>query len=181
MIVSKYISSTIKNAFRVIKVICFGKLDVREASEVAPFGIDTNPIAGMQALYADTQSNGKPVIIGYVNNNQKAGPGEVRVYSVDSNGTEKFYAWMKSDGTYEIGGSDDNMVRFSKLKSEFNEMKGVLNDMVSKWNLFAVAYVPGSPSTTGLPASLSGSTITPSAANIDLAKITKVKTIGSES
>jgi hypothetical protein len=49
-----------------------GKSDVRECIEVSPYGIDSNPIKDMIALYGPTGENGKDVIIGYLNKNRTA-------------------------------------------------------------------------------------------------------------
>lgn len=127
MIVSKYISSILKAGKRILKVRVYGKNDSREAFESAPFGTDSNPIAGMDAIFAETSDKGKQVIVGYINQNQLAGPGEHRTYSVDSTGAIKFYIWQKSDGTCEIGGSANHMTRYEGIKSGWDQMLTDLN------------------------------------------------------
>jgi len=49
--------------------------------------------------------------------------------------------------------SDSN----SGILARINNIENTVNDFINKWNAFCTAYVPGSPSTTGLPASLSTS------------------------
>ena len=119
----------------------------------------------MVAVYGPSSEPGKTVIVGYLNKNQLAGIGETRIYSTDSDGALKTYVWLKSDGTIEVGGNTDFMVRYSKLEEAFNELKG-------KFNSFANAYVPGGPSAQGLPA-----TVQPSNADITQAKIAEIKTV----
>ena len=82
---------------------------------------------------------------------------------------------LRKDGTAEILGNTDNMVRFSKLQTAFDQLKSDLNDHVQNWNTFAAAYVPGGPSPVGLPPT--ASTSTPSSADVEPAKINEIKTI----
>lgn len=153
---------------RIIKVLRFGKSDVQTSKEIGPFGIDSNPLEGMYAIHAETGTKGKTVIIGYIKPDQLAAVGEMRMYSTDANGALKTYTWLKNDGTIEVGGSDDFMVRYSKLEEAFNELKG-------KFNSFAAAYTPGSSSSVGTPPTISQST-----ADITQAKITSIKTKASD-
>jgi hypothetical protein len=150
---------------RIIKILKLGKSDVHTCLESMPFGIDANPLKGMSAIYAVTGSNGKKVIIGYLNRNQLAGVGELRLYSTDEGGKSKTYLWLKNDGVIEIGGNSDFMVRYSKLETAFNELQ-------NKFNAFAESYIPGGPSTQGLPAKLQSSQ-----ADITKCKIETVKTL----
>lgn len=162
---------------RIIKVRRFGKSDVQTSVEASPFGVDSNPIKNWVAVYAATSEKGKSVIVGYLNKNQLAAVGENRTYSTDAEGNLKFYIWQKNDGTCELGGDSNFAVRFNELKTEFNKLKASHNTLAQKWNSFCGVYVPGSPSTTGLPASLSGSTVTENDSDIDQAKNDKIKTI----
>lgn len=168
----KIISSTVNSLNqRVVKFFRFGKDDVQTALEYSPYGLDSNPIKDMIALYSPTTDNGETAIIGYLNKNQKAGPGEFRTFCTDVNGAEKFYTWLKADGTLEIGGNTDNMVRFSKLELAFNQLKSDFNNHITAYNLHV--HTGGT---------ISGSTgiTTPgavSAADISLAKIDEIKTL----
>ena len=149
---------------RIVKFLRYGLDDVQTSDEISPYGLDSNPIAGMIAIYAKTEEKGATVIIGYILENQKALPGEFRTYSTDKDGVEKFYTWLKNDGTYEVGGNDDFLVRYNELAAGFNQLK-------SDFNTFAAAYTPGSPSTVGTPP-----TVLQSTASIAGAKISKIKT-----
>jgi hypothetical protein len=162
---------------RLIKVTRFGRDDVQEPFQASEYGIDSNPIKGMVAVYSTTGENGKNVIIGYINKNLKAGPGELRTFATDENGNEKFYTWMRSSGIIEIGGDANYAVKFNELKTEYNSLKSDHNTLVQKWNAFCASYIPGGPTVVGSPATLSTSTVTPNSSNIDNAKNDKIKTI----
>lgn len=107
---------------RIIKVRRRGRDDVQTAFEAASYGVDSNPIPGLRAIYASTEDKGKKVIIGYINVEQLAGVGENRIYSTDENGDLKFFIWLKNDGTCEIGGSSDNAVRYIPLNSGLQDL-----------------------------------------------------------
>lgn len=114
----KYFSSIIDSTLhRVLKL--FAMVGVTNADQVAPFGDDSCPVQGMDAIYADTVDDGLPVVLGYINTNILAGPGEKRFFSIkeniDGSYSQAFYTWMKADGTYEIGGNVDNAVRYAAL------------------------------------------------------------------
>lgn len=176
MIKTKTISAKIKNGVRWVKVQIWGPGDIGEAPVVSPFGVDSSPIAGMQAIYGGTSANGINNVIGYILPSALAEPGETRTYSTDANGTVKAYMWHKGDGTTHINGDADYAVLFNKLKEEFDELQDVVNDMVSEWNSFCTNYIPGSPSVAGAPLTLSTATVAPSMAVIDNAKNERIKT-----
>lgn len=176
MIKTKTISAKIKDGVRWVKVQIWGPGDVGEAPVVAPFGVDSSPIAGMQAIYGATSANGINNVIGYINTGALVEAGELRTYSTDANGVVKAYMWHKTDGTTHINGDADYAVKFNKLKEEFDELQDVVNDMVNEWNNFCTVYIPGSPSTAGAPLTLSTATVIPSMADIDNAKNERIKT-----
>lgn len=117
MILTKVISTSISNLKRVIQVLRAGTQDVCTPSEVAPYGTDSNPIAGMVAVYSDTKLNGNNIIIGYINTNQQAQEGEYRIYSTDSKGNVKAYIWLTNAGNLQLGGNVDNAVRYAALNT----------------------------------------------------------------
>lgn len=159
---------------RIVKVLRFGKSDVQTAIECGPYGIDSNPIKDMVAVYGETTEKGKVTIIGYINKNQKAGIGEFRTFATDENGTEKFYTWMKSDGTMEIGGGANFAVKFNELKTEFNALKQSHNDFLTEYKTHTHVLTLTSGTGTAAP---TVSTQTPNTSNIDNAKNDKIKTI----
>lgn len=164
----KVISTSLESAVRFVKVLRMGKSDVQNVKEISSYGIDGNPIKDMIAIYGATGTNGKNYIIGYINKNQIAQPGELRLYSTDDDGKETTYQYFKKDKTIEIFGNDDNMVRYSKLEIAFNELKGQHNktDANLVAHAAAVALILGTP------------TVSPSTSTADItgAKIVDIKT-----
>lgn len=172
----KTISFAFEKARRRIKVLVRGKSDVQTDNEGMPFGVDSIPPVGWRAIHLETGEKGKTIVIGYINELQLEGlvSGEFRIYSLDPDGVLSTSIFLRGDGTMEVGGDVDFMVRFNALKTAFDELKSDVNSHISNWNSFAGAYVPGSPTVTGLPptATSSGS----SSADIDPAKIAEIKT-----
>lgn len=160
---TRVISTTLDSVSRrITKIRTLGK-SVETGIESSPYGVDSNPIAGMVAVYAETSDKGKQVIVGYINRNQLAAVGEHRTYSTDSNGVLKFYIWQKNDGTCEIGGNTKHMTRFEELETGFNQLKSDFNSHVHP----GVTTGPG----------VTGAIAVPSTASITGAKITQVKTL----
>jgi hypothetical protein len=157
------ISSRVVNSIRQIKFLRFGKDDIQETEDISPYGTDANPIKGMTAIYAQTSVQGEPVIIGYINKNQLAEPGEHRIYSTDANGELKAFIWLKADGKIHLGGDADNAVRYSKLKDTIDSINSFLNQQLP---LIASGIATG------------GGTYTPGVANFEVtaAKIDEIKT-----
>lgn len=160
---------------RLVKVLRFGKSDVQTPSQAAPHGIDSNPVAGMAAVFCETGMKGKPVVLGYVNRDQQADIGEIRIYSTDENGVQQTYLWLKNNGTMEVGGNADFMVRFNELKAGFDELKADFNTHISVYNAHTHVYSPGpgTPAPTATPVAQDVA----STASIDAAKIEEIKTL----
>ena len=81
---------------RFIKFTGWGKNDVRNHAECMPYGLDSNPVQNMTAIYIQSPS-GQQVVLGYVNINQKADVGEMRIYSTDKDGNLVGQVWCKND------------------------------------------------------------------------------------
>lgn len=177
---TKVISTAINDLLRYIKVQRYGLDDIQEANESAPFGDDSNPVKGMVAIYSPTSQRGEMVIIGYINKNRLADIGEKRIFSTDSAGDLSTYIWLKNDGTMEIGGDTDFMVRYSELASGFNTLRGDLNDLITKYNTHIHPAV-GVDTITAAPVTVTVTpTVTqeiPSTADISGAKINEIKTL----
>ena len=177
---TKVISTSVDSiSRRLIKVLRKGLSDIQTPMQAAPYGVDSNPVKDMIAVYGPTQQKGQNVIIGYLNKSSLAAIGENRNFSTDENGNVVFYTWLKNDGTMEIGGDTDFMVRYSELKSAFDELKSDLNSFISVFNTHihpavGVDTVTGAPVTVTLTPSASPGT--PSAADISGAKIAEIKT-----
>lgn len=174
--INSFTSSSGGSNIRYVKAERYSYADVVSPMQLTPAGIDSSPVKGVYGVYMRTESTGANVMAGYVYSNPIAADGEVRLFSQNDSGVDQFVIWVKKDNTCEIGGSDDNMVRYSKLEQAFNQLKSDFNTLVGKWNSFCSAYVPGSPTVTGLPATLASSTVSTSAADITLSKIENIKT-----
>ena len=105
----------------------FGTSDVQEPIQVAPHGIDSNPVKGMKAIYSPTNERGKNIIIGYMNADMLAAVGETRVFATDADGDLKTFIWLKADGSMQLGGSADNAVRYSPLNDGLQDLKTAIN------------------------------------------------------
>ncbi len=123
-------SSLDKISRRVVKFLRNGKSDVQTAEESGPYGVDSNPIRHMIAIYAKTEQAGQNVLIGYINKNQLAEQGEIRIYSTDSDGGLKTYVWCKNNGDILLGGDADNAVRFNPLKQEMTNLQNFINQQL---------------------------------------------------
>lgn len=119
----------IEKGFRIFKVIQYG---VKTADECSPFGDDSNPLKDMDAIFCETEVGGEPIIIGYIQKERLALPGEKRIFSLDDNGELSNYIWLKKDKSIEIGGSDDNLVAFAGLNSELINHNNKINSELEK-------------------------------------------------
>ena len=170
----KVISSELdKVKRRIIKVLRFGRSDVRTSLEASPHGIDSVPVKDLIAIYSETGQDGDTVIIGYLNKNRLAEVGENRLFSTDENGVLSTFIWLKNDGTMEVGGDTDFMVRFSELETGFNQLKSDLNSLISTFNTHVHPGVTVGAASTLITVTLE----TPSNADISNAKIQEIKTI----
>jgi hypothetical protein len=172
----KIISSVKSGGYQLAKFLRFGDKDVQEKKTVSPYGVDSNPIADMIALYAETTTKGEAVLVGYINKNAIAAPGELRFFGTNESGTEMCYQWFRTTGKVEINGDEDNIVRFTALKAGFDQLKADHNDLVSKWNSFCNTYIPGSPTVQGKPLTAVSLVDTASTASIDGSKVLSVLT-----
>jgi len=141
MLVTKFLESLITDARRVIKVRSLGRSAARTAHLVQPFGEDSKPIAWMP-IYADTETTGQPIVIGFINPNVDSEllNGEKKIFSTNENGEESFYLLLKNDGTSQIGGTGDYMVRYNELETAFNKLKEDHNKVVTKLNSIITAF-----------------------------------------
>jgi len=126
---SKIKSVAIESKKRILKVLQFG---VKTADEVSSYGDDASPLVGMTAIYSNTSEAGEQVIIGYINTEQISKEGEKRIYSQKSDGSISFYIHLKNDGTMELGGDVDNLVRYSPLDSSLQGQATDINIELAK-------------------------------------------------
>jgi len=178
--IGNYISSVIEKGFRKLKFRRFGRDDIMTAYLATAFGEDYIPSQAKVVQIGTTNSNENVIICTVTKADDTLKVGEKVIYSTDKDGNKKTRIYLRNDGTIEVKSDtvvfqdgEDFSVRYSKLESEFNELKGKLNGMIQAWNAFATAYVPGSPSVTGLPPT--ASTATQSEADITLTKVETIK------
>lgn len=170
---SKVNQTVIEAKKRIVKVLRLGKSDVQKAIETTPHGIDSNAVKNSVAIVADTGTDAEKVVIGYVLKDALADIGETHLFSTDSDGGEVGRIKLKNDGTVELLADTDNAVRFSELKTAYDQLKTDLNNLVAAFNSHTHTYSPGplTPVPTG-PATPTG---TPSSATVDAAKVDEIK------
>lgn len=172
----KVISTKIKNTQRLVQILRYGERDVQEPIQASPFGIDSNPIKDMIAVYGETGEKGKNVIIGYLNVNQLAEVGALRLFSTDEDGAQQTYLKLTNDGCIELGGNTDFMVRYSVLKEEYDKSKDVLDTILTILT-GAPIKEPGLESPSVLQAVLSAALAGKSTGDISGCKIDEMKTL----
>lgn len=126
---AKFSESFIEKGKRILKFLEFG---AKSGNESAPFGYDGNPLKDTIAIHAKTSNNSENVIIGYINDNQKAETGEVRIYSLDSNKSIKSFLWLKKDGTIELNGNTYSLVKFEPLETAIKKHDTDINAELAK-------------------------------------------------
>jgi len=170
----KTISTEIRSLQRIVKILRYGKSDVRTADQGAPHGIDSNPVKDLIAIYAETGTKGEKVVIGYLNKNQLAAVGETRLFSTNEDGEPVATIWLKNDGTIEVGGDTDHMVRHSKLKEVVEELQQDIGNLKEAFSSWVVASGDGGAALKASAASWAGASLSK---NIDNAKINEIKTL----
>lgn len=126
---AKISQTYIEKGKRILKFLEFG---AKTSHESMPFGYDGNPLKDIVAIHAKTSNNSENVIIGYINENQLADVGEVRIYSLDSNKTVKSVFWLKNDGTIELNGNTYSLVRYEPLESSIKQLDQKINAELAK-------------------------------------------------
>jgi hypothetical protein len=161
---TKIDGTSVMRLFRWIKVLRMGKNDIQECKQAVPFGVDSNPLKGMVAIYSRASCDGEAAIIGYIHKHNIADIGEIRLFATDDDDNEKFYVWLKKNGTLELGGDSENLTRFSPLNQALTQVTTDINaEFTVIAGLFAglgVTYVP-----------------TPITVDILAAKINEIKTL----
>lgn len=145
--ISSISSYIIEEGYRIFKVIQYG---TKTADECSPFGDDSNPVEGMDAIFCETEVGGEPIIIGYIQKERLAKPGEKRIYSLDEDGFPATDIFLKNDGTIEVGGSDDNFVSYRPLNQELESYASKLTSELTKIQTAITSlggtYLPGDSS-----------------------------------
>ena len=159
--------TAVSKARRLIKCLFSG--DTHESYQVAPFGDDSCPTKSTKGVKEKTDNTGIHAILGYFNRNPQAKAGEKRLYAIKEDGNEGFYIWFKNDGSIEMGGTVDNAVGFTALKSGFDQFRDDFNTFIQSYN----THIHPDPASgvTGVPTVLG----TVSAASIDDSKKSQIK------
>lgn len=161
---------------RTIKIQRLGLNDIQTPFEASPFGQDSNCPKGFVAVYASTQERGKNVIIGYLNKNALAKPGENRMYSTTESGDEeKMYMLLTNDGFMELGGDTNWAVKYTEMKTEFDKLKSDYNAHIAEYNAHLHGGGVGPGGSTLIPTVVSTKINT---SDMSQAKNDKIKTIG---
>lgn len=150
-----------------IKLLVYGKDDVRTAPQVAPYGVVSKPIKGKIGLYLETEDATKSVFLGCVSVPDSAmKDGEVKIRATDDNGVEQGFVYCHNE---EVGSADDWAVKFSGLEQAFNTLKDEYDGFVEAF----LTHTNGGYPTTVTPPATSP---LPSLADITLAKNKKITT-----
>ena len=115
-----------------VKLLVFGKKDVRTAEQYLPHGFDSKPVKEAVALYADTSNNGELAVVGYLIKSEETNEGESRMYSTNSSGEEQIFIKLTNNGRIQLGGDAHNAVRFTPLNNELNDLQTRLNSEFTK-------------------------------------------------
>lgn len=154
-----------------LQVEISGPDDVQSVEWYNPGGVQSKPLKESKVQILQNGAGWKVAVSANdgIDFDETLNEGDKKIYggSVDST------IIMRADGTIEANGKNDNAVRFDELSLAFDELKTDLNDMITTWNTFAAAYVPGSPVLQGTPPT--ASTTSSSTADISDAKVETVK------
>ena len=175
MRIGKFNSSSIENAFRIIKSFIRSRIDVQTSNQCSPWGDDSHPLPNTDVVHSETANDETTVILGVIQKNQKTRPGEKRIFATDTDGNVVVDIWLKNDGTVEYDGTGDFLARFNELKSGFDQLKSDHNDLVNVFNAHKHATAATGPPVgpTPVPNQIPATTST---ASIDNAKIDNFKT-----
>jgi len=127
------------------KLLRNGKEDVITADQIAPSGIDSKPVKGSNVIHADTAIKGEGVALGLLYSSEKTNEGETRIYATDENGNEVFDLYLKNDGTMEISGSGDNLIKYLALNTA---LQSFVTDLNSKLGIAFTAVGGSWPGTS---------------------------------
>jgi len=135
MNIVRILSTRFDDSKRLIsKFLRNGSDDVAESFTAEPFGLDSNPIKNIRAVFSKTESTADSVTIGFINEKKETKTGESRLFSTDENGELKIFVHLKNDGTIEFGGDVGNLTRFQELETAFNQLKADHNKLVTAFN-----------------------------------------------
>lgn len=172
MNVVKVLETFIEEGRRIVKILRNGRDDVQTSKQVTPFGFESNPTSNSIGLYTSTATRNRTYVMGYIAENVDTEVGETRIYSTNDDGEIQISFHFKNDGTVEMGGDADNLMRYNELKSAFDELRDDFNSLVNAYNTHVHPGVtPGNGATV-----ITATTATPSSADMSASKINELKT-----
>lgn len=143
---SKYSSAALESGKRILKSIGIGG-SVMTTKESMPFGIDSQPLENWTAIYAETTNKSESVIIGYINKNQIAEPGENRMYALGPEGGISSFVFLKSNGEIWLNSGENSAVLWEGLKNSIDQQNLLINIELMKISttlaVLGVVYAPG--------------------------------------
>ena len=126
-----------------IKIIRFGNNDILTANPVNNANVDSTPIDTGVAIFAETSNNSEPIILGYINENNTADKGEITIYSQNSSGARMIELKIKNNGTIELGGNVDNIMKYGIFNSIIQTFINQINtQLVTACALIPYTWVP---------------------------------------
>jgi hypothetical protein len=158
---------------RIVKFLGLGNKDIQTAIQASPHGIDSNPVKDLIAVYGKTKEKGETVIIGYLNKSLLAEVGENRLFSTDDAGGLKTFIWLKNDGTIQMAGTGDFMVRYEEMAKVCNELKDDITTLKQVFSTWSPIAQDGGAALKGAAATWFA---TPLQEDITKAKIAEIKT-----
>jgi hypothetical protein len=173
--ITKYISSSFDSARRrIIKVLKNGKWDVQTPIQASPAGVDSGPVKkNIRAIYCESEQRGRNILLGYIDTNQLAESGEIRIYSSLEDSQVKAYVWCKKDGILLLNGDANFAVKFNELKEAFDELQDDVNTLKQNFSSWIPIPNDGGAALKSAAAAWSGTTLVK---NIDDAKNANIKT-----
>jgi len=172
MRITKIISTAVQKGKLIIKVLGLGSSDVQTVFNVLPFGIDSNPNKNIRGIWAKTDNLEDRILLGILFERPVTAQGETRIYSENTSGSESTYIHLKNNGVIEMGGNNNNLVKYNELKTAFDKLKDDLNDHINKYNTHVHAGVLSGAASTAVTTALS----TASTANMSTSKSNILKT-----
>lgn len=176
---TKILSTEIKEGERIAKVETLGPNDISTLAVLAPFGDDSAPPAGLTGTMSETGASGEGVLLGVQSDHNVATNGEKRIYSTTTDGKEvKAFIMLRVDGTMELLGTGDFLVKFNEMNSAFGQLKSDFDSLVNLYN----AHIHVTTATVG-PTAVPGviaptaSTGSPTTADMSAAKAENLKTL----
>lgn len=127
-----------------VKLRVRGRSDVQSSMQSAPAGIDSRPVKDMLTIQAATGVEGETVVVGYIHKDMLAKEGETHIFATDAQGEEKIRFKLLQDGTAELAGNANNLVRYAPLNSGLKSQLTAINAELVKIAAGLNAIVPSS-------------------------------------